>query len=291
MKSITFVALVGALAVSVPAQAQNREHLQMAAELQILRTQNQELANALLQVTQLLNETAKALNARIDQQSEAMRKGFADQSITINATAGDVRKTLAQTQDAATRLGELKEEVEALRSSIPSLLSRLSSADVAPADAGAAPVAGAAAPPDSAPAPSTLGLSPERMFNTANSDYAAGNYQSAIQGFQDLLKTYPTTLRAAAAQQTIGDAEFQQNRFEQAIAAYNLVIQNYPKSDQVPWAYYKRGQAQTRLGQTAPARASFETVVKQFPDSEPAVLSGSRLQAIDNAPPPATRKP
>jgi tol-pal system protein YbgF len=289
MKTITLGVLVGVLALTTPAYAQNREHLQMAAELQILRAQNQELANALVQVTQLLNETAKALNARIDQQSEAMRKGFADQSITISATAGDMRKTLAQTQDAATRLGELKEEVEALRGSIPSLLTRITPADAAPADAGAAP-AGGGAQPDSQSTTSTLGLSPERMFNTAMSDYGAGNYQSAIQGFQDLLKTYPTTLRAAAAQQAIGDAEFQQNRFEQAIAAYNLVIQNYPKNEQVAWAYYKRGLAQARLGQSAPARASFEAVVKQFPDSEPAILSANRLQALDSAP-PATRKP
>ena len=294
MRTITLL-LLGALVAAAPASAQNREHLQMAAELTILRAQNQELANTLAETIKLLNETAKALNSRIDQTNEAMRKGFADQSLTINTAAGDVRKTLAQTQDAATRLGELKEEVQALRTSIPALISRLTPADGGiVADPGAVSAAGdAGAPPVASLPPSTLGLSPDRMYNTAFSDYAGGNYAAAIQGFEEFLKAFPTSPRADDAQQYIGEAEFIQSRFEQAIAAFSKVIQNYPKENQVPWAYYKRGLAQSRLGQTAAARASFEAAVKQFPDTEPGVLSLSRLQGLDSAAAPATtpRKP
>jgi tol-pal system protein YbgF len=290
MRKTILVAVVS-LAAAVPAAAQNREHLQMAAELRILQQQNQELANTLAQLIQLLNDTAKALNTRIDQTNESMRKGFADQSLTLNAAAGDVRKTLAQTQDAATRLGELKEEVQALRASIPALISRLALPDAGvAADPNAAAAAAdiAAAPGALQPPPSTIGLSPERMYNTALSDYGGGSYAAAIQEFQDFIKAFPTSPRADDAQQYIGEAEFQQNRFEQAIAAYNLVIQNYPKGDQVAWAYFKRGLAQSRLGQTANARVSFEAVVKQFPETEPAILSLARLQALDSTPAPAT---
>jgi tol-pal system protein YbgF len=287
-KTTIFLALVSAFAMPVPpAYAQNREHLQMAADLRILQQQNQELANTLAQMIQLLNDTAKALGTRIDQTNDAIRKGFADQSLTLNTTAGDVRKTLAQTQDAATRLGELKEEVEALRTSIPTMLSRLTPApdpSFAPDPNAVSAAGGAGTPPPSVP-PSTLGLSPERMFNTALSDYGGGNYVAAIQGFQEFLKAFPTSPRADDAQQYIGDSEYLQNRLEQALAAYNLVIQNYPKGDQLAWAYYKRGQVQSRLGQTANARVSFEAVVKQFPDTEPAIMALSRLQSLDSTPP------
>ena len=292
MRTFTLAASICAFVVSAPAHAQNREHLQMAAELRILQQQNQELANTLAQMIQLLNETTKALNSRIDQTNEAIRKGFADQSLTLNTAAGDVRKTLAQTQDAATRLGELKEEVAALRSSIPALISRLSAPpeSVVSQDPNAAPPgadAGIAAGAPQLP-PSTIGLSPDRMYNTALSDYGAGNYVAAIQGFQEFLKAFPTSPRADDAQQFIGEAEFFQNRFEPAVAAYTLVIQNYPKGDQAPWAYYKRGIAQTRLGQNAAARVSFEAAVKQFPDTEPGILSLSQIQRLDSTPAPAT---
>jgi tol-pal system protein YbgF len=285
--------VISALAAATPARAQNREHLQMAAELRILQQQNQELANTLAQTIQLLSETAKALNGRIDQTNESMKKGFADQSITLNTTAGDVRKTLAQTQDAATRLGELKEEVEALRTSIPALISRLTPApdpSFAP-DPNAVSAVGGAAAAAGSQAPSTIGLSPERMYNTAMSDFGAGTYAAAIQGFQEFLKAFPTSPRADDAQQFIGDSEFLQNHFEQAITAYNLVIQNYPKGDQVAWAYYKRGLAQSRLQQTAAARVSFETAVKLFPETEPGIMSLSRLQSLDNATAPAPATP
>src|SRR5262245_42622313 len=102
MRKTILIVLVSAVAGAAPARAQNREHLQIAAELRILQQQNQELANTLAQLIQLLNDTSKALNTRIDQTNESIRKGFADQSLTLNTTAGDVRKTLAQTQDAAT---------------------------------------------------------------------------------------------------------------------------------------------------------------------------------------------
>jgi len=290
----TTLLFIGVLIATAPASAQNREHLQMAAELTILRQQNQELANTLAETIKLLNDTAKALNTRIDQTNEAMRKGFADQSLTINTAAGDVRKTLAQTQDAATRIGELKEEVQALRTSIPALISRLTPPDGVVADPGAVSAAGdAGAQPAASPPLSTLGLSPDRMYNTAFSDYAGGNYAAAIQGFEEFLKAFPTSPRADDAQQYIGEAEFIQSRFEQAIAAFSRVIQNYPKENQAPWAYYKRGLAQSRLGQTAAARASFEAAVKLFPDTEPAVLSLSRLQGLDSAQAPVAtpRKP
>ena len=286
-KTTILIALAGGLVMAVPVHAQNREHLLMAADLKILQQQNQELANTLAQMIQLLNDTTKALSTRIDQTNEAIRKGFADQSLTLNTTAGDVRKTLAQTQDAATRLGELKEEVEALRTSIPAMLSRLTpppDPSFTP-DPNAVPAAGAAPPGPVQVPPSTVGLSPERVFNTALSDYGGGNYVASIQGFQEFLKAFPTSPRADDAQQFIGDSEYLQNHLEQALAAYNLVIQNYPKGDQLSWAYYKRGLVQSRLGQTAGARVSFETVVKQFPDTEPAIMALSRLQSLDSTPP------
>src|SRR6185503_20534684 len=159
-KTTILIALVSVLTMAAPARAQNREHLLMTADLKILQQQNQELASTLAQLIQLLNDTAKALNTRIDQTNDSIRKGFADQSLTLNATAGDVRKTLAQTQDAATRLGELKEEVQALRTSIPALISRLTPAadpSFAP-DPNAVSAAGGAAPPGPAQVPpSTLG--------------------------------------------------------------------------------------------------------------------------------------
>lgn len=298
MRRITLVALTVVLAAGAPASAQNREHQQMAAELRILQQQNRELTNLVTQLMQALNDTTKALNARIDQTNDAMRKGFADQSLTLNATASDVRKTFAQTQDASTRVGELREEVQALRSQLPAILARLAAltavdpaATVDPAVTVDPTAVSDRGVPDVSAEPSTLGLSPQRMYDTAWADYTGGNYQEAIRGFREFLKVFATSNRADDAQYFIGESEYLQNRFEPAITAYNLVIQNYPKSEHVPWAYYRRGLSQARLQQADAARASYETVIKQFPNTEAAIGAENSLQRLDNTQPPAGAPP
>jgi TolA-binding protein len=148
------------------------------------------------------------------------------------------------------------------------------------------------APP---PPVSTVGISPERLYSTAQSDYASGQFVLAIGGFEQYIRTFPTSDRADDAQQGIGDAENQQGRFEEAIAAYNRVIQNYPKGDQVPWAYYKRALAMLRLERRDEARVSLELAIKTAPgaDSQVAVLAKQVLDGLTRAAPaaPATKRP
>ena len=272
------------LATASPAAAQNREHLQMAAELRMLQEQSQQLALALAQ----LNEALKAVNARIDASDEATRKLFADQALLQKNIAGDLSVIRERTQDTTTRLGYLSEEIDALRTSLPTLLTQqpaVAPAPVDPADPNAPAVAAPVATP--APvtaAPSTLGLSPNRLFETAHADYTAGQYTLAITGFEQMIRTFPQSERADDAQLYIGDAHYAQNRWGEAISAYNAVIQNYPRSDQLPMARYKRGMAQERLGQPDAARASWEEVIKLHPESQPALLAKQGLDRLGRAP-------
>ena len=137
-------------------------------------------------------------------------------------------------------------------------------------------------PPTSVP--STVGLSPTRMYDTAKADYFAGQYASAINGFEAFLRTFPRSEQADDAQLNIAESHFNQNKWPEAIAAYNLVIQNYPGTNSVPTAYYKRGMAQNSAGQEDAARASWETVAKSFPDSPESQLAKQRLSSLGTKP-------
>ena len=300
MKKISIVAtLVIALgSFSAPAAGQNRAELQMAAELRILQEQQAQLAVAIAQLTQAFNESMKILNVRIDDGNKALteglRKEFANQSLGIKQMGDDVRVIREGTQTTATQLGRLREEIEALRTSLPSLLSRLQPpAPVTdPLDPNALPLAAPVLPePAQAPPVSTAGISPERLFATAQSDYGSGQFTLAIGGFEQFIRTFPASDRADDAQQAIGDAENAQMRFEEAIAAYNRVIQNYPKGDQVPWAYYKRGVAERRLQRNDEARASLEMALKTAPgtDSQVFVLAKQVLDGLTRT--PASQRP
>jgi tol-pal system protein YbgF len=123
-----------------------------------------------------------------------------------------------------------------------------------------------------------VGMSPTRLFEIAQADYAGGQWALAINGFETYLKTFPKTDKADDAQFYIGEAYSLDGKFKEAIAAYDKVINDYPTGDRVPDALYKRGLAYSRLGQNDKARESFEGVMKNYPNSE-----GSRLakQVLD----------
>jgi tol-pal system protein YbgF len=286
-------------AIATPAAAQNREHLQLAAELRMLQEQNQQLSLALTQ----LAEALKAVNARLDASEEFQRRRFADQEVLVKNLGSDLGTIRERTQDTDTRLRTLKDEIDALRQtflSLPALIAQSQQAALAPVDPanpaavptpsadGAAPV-GPRPPTPSLPLPDTAGLSPNRLYETAFADYSSSQYASAIAGFQQLIKTFPTAEKADDAQYLIGESLANLNRYPEAIDAYNLVIQKYPTGDQVDMAYYRRGFNEERIGRADAARATYEEVVKRFPDSTGSQLARQRLAGMNR--PPATAKP
>ena len=288
------LALLMLLPLASPAAAQNREHLQMAAELRMLQEQNQQLSLAIQQTMEAL----KSVNGRIDAAMEAMRKGFADQDLATKNMARDVNTIAERARDTDTRLRTLGDEITALQATMTAVAASLAQGggvavppvvdpNVPPAVG--APSVGAAPAPVPPPAVgSTVGLSPARMLEQAKGDYYASQYTTAITGFELLIKTFPSTEAAAEAQYWIGESYFNLNQWAEAIAAYNVVLQKYPRSRDAAQSMYKRGVAQRRTGDVAAARASFELTIKQFPDSDAARLAQQQLDGLPKGAPPAT---
>jgi tol-pal system protein YbgF len=265
------LAYVG-LSPAAPAAA-DREHQQIMADLRILQEQT-------LQLQALMNdlgEALKAVNSRIEDQTSLERKAFADGKVQMDAVSGDIRVVRERVDETNVRLGSITQELESIRQAIPE--PGMSQLVPIPNDAGATPGAtpGAAPTTAAAPPPAT-GVQPQRLFDTSWSDYTAGNYSLAVQGFESYLRSFPKGARAHEAQFYVGESLFMDNKHMDAIAAYDRVIANYPGSPSVPNAYYKRGMTFERLGEAARARESYEALIKQFPDTQQAVLARQRLE-------------
>ena len=265
--------LVGALlvaAVAVPARAANREHQQMMADIRMLQEQTQQLQ---LQLASLA-ETLKTVTGKLDEQAGATRKAYADQKLLIDTISSDLRVVREKADDTTVRLSSMSQELEALRLAIP---------QQAPGQP-ATPLTGegtqtpTGTPPPAQPSPAAVGVSPQRLFEQAWADYAAGQWSLAIQGFETYIKTFPKSEQAGDAQHYIGETHFNDGKFKDAVAAYDKVISDYPSSKRLPSAYYKRGVALERLGQIPQARQSYEFVVKNYADSE---AGGLARQALD----------
>jgi tol-pal system protein YbgF len=231
----------------------------------------------------------KQVNSRIDEQSNATRKAFADQKLVTDSVANDLRVIRERVDETNVRITSMSQEVEALRLAIPSF-----PASANPPDASAPETApGTATPSPSSPSTpppptgaSAAGVSPQRLYDTAWADFTAGQWTLCVEGFNTYLKTFPRSDAADDAQFYIGECQLNDNKFAAAMDSYSRVISSYPKGDKVPDAYYKRGNAFERLGQPDRAKESWETLIKTFPDSDLSRLAKQQLDRLSRGRPP-----
>ena len=298
--TLVAAALSGAAA---PAAAQSRREMQMMADIRMLQEQTQQLQQQLAAALAQINETLKQLSTRADDQTAATRKGFADQKLTVDGIGSDLRIVKERVDETNVRITSLSQEVEALRVAIPSTPPPMTFDPAAGSDPSASPAT--QTPTGAAPSPSTPtgaqpptgppasqaqtqmtpGISPQRLYDTAWTDYTAGQWTLCIEGFNTYLRSFPRSEAADDAQFYIGECNFADGKYTEAMDAYNRVITGYPRADKVPDAYYKRGMTFERLGQLDRARESWDTLLKMFPDAEVARLGKQNLDRLSRGRP------
>ena len=273
-KAVAALLAVIILAAASPARAANKEHQQLMADLRILQEQAQLLQNLIGSVT----EAIKAVNTRLDQQGETTRKAFADQKLVIDNLSNDVRVIREKLDDNNVRIGSLTQEVDSLRNSLQQAGSRPSGTSDA-GDPQASAAGGGTAPAGGSPA-AGVSVSPQKLFDSAMGDYYAGQYDLAILGFSDYIKSFPKSDLADDAQVNICSAYVQDGKNDKAVEACDLAIRTYPNGDKIPDAYYKKGLALQGLRDINGARDAWEHVVKANPDTDAGRLAKQRLEQI-----------
>jgi tol-pal system protein YbgF len=284
------------LAVPLHAAAQNREHQQIFADLRMLHEQTQLLRVAVAE----LAESLKSVNSRVDEQANLTRKLFADQGVQIGSLTENTRilrekldaTNVAMSKDAH-EMETIRQELAAQRTLLTQIIALLTPADQG-APTGAAAGAGAAGagltgaePPTGAttPPPPQVQLppppqNPQRAFDTAFGDYATGQYDMAIAGFQYYIETFPTSPDVPKARFHVAESHYGKGAYREAVAAYEQVITLHKATDWEPQALYKQGLAYEQLGQTERAKANWELVRKSFPDTSAAMLAAQNLARI-----------
>jgi tol-pal system protein YbgF len=283
--SRALVALVLASAIARPADAANKEQQQMMADIRMLQEQTQQLQNLIgalsASLNATLNEALKAVNTRLDEQTNSNRKSFADQKLIVDTLSSDLKVVREKVDDNNVRIGSMSQEVDALRQSLlQQSVARPPSATELSSDGAAA----AAAPGDAPPNPTTpalpplpVGTSPQKLFDQAMGNYFAGLYDLAIEGFTAYIRYFPKSDMADDAQLGIGQSFAQEGKNDKAVEEFDRAIRTYPSGNVIPDAYYRKGLALMDLRQPDLARAAFEMVVKTYPDSTAASLARQLL--------------
>ena len=269
--------LVGALTLAPQAAtAASKEQQLLMAELRILQANQQQLAQSLI----ALADSLKTVTGRLDDQAATSRKALADQRLLIEGMTDTVRTLRERSDDTNVRLSSITQELESIRQTISSL-PQPTLAAAPPTDPAADPgLAAPAAPSTPGPATPPPNVSPKRTYDTAFSDYSAGQYDLAIDGFRTFLKYFPRNELADDAQMNIGQSLYNAGKFKEAVAEYQRVVSDYPTTNSVPGAYYKLGLTYNQLKQPDLARKALETVVKEYPAASEATLAAQALQRL-----------
>jgi tol-pal system protein YbgF len=236
------------LALTVPAQAANKD----LERLQI------QIANVEAQLAELKRGSDDTLK-----EVRRLNEALADQNASLKRSLQDQRvqqETLqASLKDLTERLGALGERFQAAQSG------------GAPPPAGAPqtnPAGGPQGPPPSAAPATSSTAAPRELYSQAYADYARGNYDLAIQGFQEYLRQYPNTDFSDNAEYWIGECLYGKGKYVEAVEAWKKLFTDFPSSAKIPDAHYKRGLALEKLGRRSQALLEYRFVVDRFPNSE-----------------------
>jgi TolA-binding protein len=259
-------------ALAAPAAAANKEHQQLMADIRMLQEQAQQLQNMLGTLTDAL----KAVNAKIDDQTNATRKAFADQKLLIDNLSSDLRVVRERADDSNVRVASLSQQVDQLRQMIQALSSRSTTMDAAepppPSPAGGTP------PPAPQSGAASIGTAPDKLYQMAMSNYYAGVYDLAIEGFDAYIRAFPTAVEAPKAQVLIGNCYLNDGKYDKASEAYDKAIRGYPNAgDVLAEAYYKKGLCLAHNGDMDRARESWQFVVQKYPNTNEAGLARQAL--------------
>ena len=135
-------------------------------------------------------------------------------------------------------------------------------------------------PADTTLPPPPMGADPEALYNTAYLDFTRGNYDLAIQGFIEYLKTFPNSDLSDNAQYWIGESYFTKQEWQMALLEFEKVEKNYPTGNKLPGALYKMGLCYLNMKNRNKGKEYLNRVIKEFPNSPEAGLAKEQLQPL-----------
>lgn len=285
-KALILTLLITALAMASagPGFGVSKETIQMMQQLDTLQQQVQALQKTVDTQTAVLkllvqqtNDNVSAMKVAVDNLKETSQQNLANSSARLDSMNNEVQALSASLDEAKARLDKLSGQLAQTQKYLETINTAQNSANAnAPANGATDPnaqVPPAGAQPQPPPDPDTL-------YKSAYSDYSAGRYQLAIQGFQQYLQNYGDTDLASNAQFYIGDCLYLQKQYKQAIVEYDKCIQQYPEGNKVTAAQLKKAYALLALNQQTSGERELRSLIRRYPNSHEAALARQRLRHL-----------
>ena len=123
-------------------------------------------------------------------------------------------------------------------------------------------------------------IEPSEAYRQAKSDYDKGNFDLALEGFQNYVAQFPDSSQADAAQYWAGECYYSKKSFDKAVEAFSKVIKNYPRSEKVPGAKLKIGFSYLNEKNYTRAKEYLNRVIKEHPNTTEAQIAKDKIRKI-----------
>jgi tol-pal system protein YbgF len=117
----------------------------------------------------------------------------------------------------------------------------------------------------------------DNLFDIAHKDFAAGRYDIAIAGFQDLMDRYSDSPRAEDAAYWIGECYYAKKKYDDTERILMEYLKKYPEGEHTCVALFKLGLVYDKQKRKRAQEMVWRKVVSQCPDSEEAAAIKARM--------------
>ncbi len=238
-----------------------------------LQTQVEQLQQQMTAMQRAFDERMGVMKNLVEQDTDAVNK--------VAAALTALQTTLQKQQtDGGTRTDQISGQLQALNDTMDELKVRLAKVTKQLEDMQAAQQSLAAqqATQQAQQQAQASAPPPDVLYNNALRDYNGDKNDLALQEFSDYIKFYPNTDLAGNCYFYLGEIQFKQGNFQPAVQSYEQVLQNFPSGNKAASAQLKKGFALLELGKQDDGVVELRRLIQRYPRSPEALQAKDRLR-------------
>ena len=262
-----------------PVYGVSKEMLQMMQQLDTLQQMVQNMQKTVDTQTAVMrtlieqaNDNVSSLKVTVAELRKATEQNLASSNARFDSMISQIQALSESLEEAKARLAKLSDQVAQTQNIIQTLNTS------GGAGAGTPVSPGATSGGDAKPAANVPDA--DSLYKSGLSYYNGGQYQLAVQAFQQYLQFYGDTDLASNAQFYIGDSYYNQGNYPQAIEEYNKCLERYPKGNKLPAAQLKKGYALLAMDQRQAGVRELRSLIQRYPNAHESDLARQRLRKL-----------
>jgi tol-pal system protein YbgF len=277
-KPATILLLIACLVAleAQPARAQKKDTLLLMRQLDTMQQMIMNIQKTLDTQTAVLktlveqtNDNVSNMKLQVAELQKATQQNLASSSARADSTTRDIQALSESLEEIKARLAKLSDQMAQTQNIIQTLQTAPATGTPGATGPGQGPGTNSPAIPDA-----------DTLYKSGLSSYNGGQYQLAVQSFQEYLQYYGDSDLASNAQFYIGECYYSQGDYQKAVDEYNKCIEQYPKGNKIAAAQLKKGYALLALDQQRAGIRELRSLIQRFPNSREADLARQRLKKL-----------